>query len=132
MRGPRAQVVRFQMLKVWNQVPSVVFVDPPQHVCCRLDWSLRQEGLNFSCLVIGLPTEQGVLVKALPTPSATGVRRAQTGADHVTEARLLHQTNRAGLADAANGQDNVEARTCLLYTSPSPRDATLSRMPSSA
>ena len=24
------------------------------------------------------------------------------------------------------------ARTCLLYTSPSPRDATLSRMPSSA
>ena len=27
---------------------------------------------------------------------------------------------------------NVYARTCLLYTSPSPRDATLSRMPSSA
>ena len=26
----------------------------------------------------------------------------------------------------------VEAETCLLYTSPSPRDATLSRMPSSA
>ena len=25
-----------------------------------------------------------------------------------------------------------QARTCLLYTSPSPRDATLSRMPSSA
>ena len=28
--------------------------------------------------------------------------------------------------------DNVIYRTCLLYTSPSPRDATLSRMPSSA
>ena len=28
--------------------------------------------------------------------------------------------------------DNLEAYTCLLYTSPSPRDATLSRMPSSA
>ena len=26
----------------------------------------------------------------------------------------------------------VESRGCLLYTSPSPRDATLSRMPSSA
>ena len=26
----------------------------------------------------------------------------------------------------------VLAKTCLLYTSPSPRDATLSRMPSSA
>ena len=28
--------------------------------------------------------------------------------------------------------DQSEALTCLLYTSPSPRDATLSRMPSSA
>ena len=27
---------------------------------------------------------------------------------------------------------NVILKTCLLYTSPSPRDATLSRMPSSA
>ena len=30
------------------------------------------------------------------------------------------------------GVDNRIARPCLLYTSPSPRDATLSRMPSSA
>ena len=29
-------------------------------------------------------------------------------------------------------QATVKACTCLLYTSPSPRDATLSRMPSSA
>ena len=29
-------------------------------------------------------------------------------------------------------EDNADALTCLLYTSPSPRDATLSRMPSSA
>ena len=29
-------------------------------------------------------------------------------------------------------QGNKQARACLLYTSPSPRDATLSRMPSSA
>ena len=28
--------------------------------------------------------------------------------------------------------DQVDDRICLLYTSPSPRDATLSRMPSSA
>ena len=26
----------------------------------------------------------------------------------------------------------IDSETCLLYTSPSPRDATLSRMPSSA
>ena len=29
-------------------------------------------------------------------------------------------------------QENQDYTTCLLYTSPSPRDATLSRMPSSA
>ena len=29
-------------------------------------------------------------------------------------------------------KNNVESYHCLLYTSPSPRDATLSRMPSSA
>ena len=28
--------------------------------------------------------------------------------------------------------DEIEDKSCLLYTSPSPRDATLSRMPSSA
>ena len=33
---------------------------------------------------------------------------------------------------AVNFDDANEAYTCLLYTSPSPRDATLSRMPSSA
>ena len=30
------------------------------------------------------------------------------------------------------GEENLESFSCLLYTSPSPRDATLSRMPSSA
>ena len=33
---------------------------------------------------------------------------------------------------AANDKNTIQVRSCLLYTSPSPRDATLSRMPSSA
>ena len=67
---------------------------------------------------------------------------------------LLHKLSRAALEDQAakelqeevNGVFDVQAvlaqvvralprmqlGTCLLYTSPSPRDATLSRMPSSA
>ena len=36
-------------------------------------------------------------------------------------------------ADQLEGDSNIfESRTCLLYTSPSPRDRTRSRMPSSA
>ena len=36
------------------------------------------------------------------------------------------------LLSSANARAQAVADTCLLYTSPSPRDATLSRMPSSA
>ena len=38
------------------------------------------------------------------------------------------------IEDKTNPEKNLshEFRNCLLYTSPSPRDATLSRMPSSA
>ena len=40
---------------------------------------------------------------------------------------------REALEKAANYlNEKIEAIPCLLYTSPSPRDATLSRMPSSA
>ena len=40
--------------------------------------------------------------------------------------------NFADLAKSYGGYGEVVHKTCLLYTSPSPRDATLSRMPSSA
>ena len=36
------------------------------------------------------------------------------------------------ILDAVVGGTFVEEEPCLLYTSPSPRDATLARMPSSA
>ena len=36
------------------------------------------------------------------------------------------------IKDAIKGSTFIYATSCLLYTSPSPRDATLSRMPSSA
>ena len=46
------------------------------------------------------------------------------------EWKLLNQGEPTGLQ--AREPQLAEARACLLYTSPSPRDATLSRMPSSA
>ena len=41
--------------------------------------------------------------------------------------------NDASVTDLCDGVDGLDdGEICLLYTSPSPRDATLSRMPSSA
>ena len=53
-----------------------------------------------------------------------GVRRGYNFSDNVLRASVLRDPD--GLR--ANTKDN----TCLLYTSPSPRDGLLSRMPSSA
>ena len=46
---------------------------------------------------------------------------------------LMPNNPRAGgVSRRIEGDDRSELKACLLYTSPSPRDATLSRMPSSA
>ena len=41
-------------------------------------------------------------------------------------------SGKSTLSNILSGKKGYEVSGCLLYTSPSPRDATLSRMPSSA
>ena len=47
-------------------------------------------------------------------------------------ATLADGSNRVTVVLRNNTRDWLQIKNCLLYTSPSPRDATLSRMPSSA
>ena len=54
-----------------------------------------------------------------------------SGADVIKGARLRYRTWDQQLADALTA-DFAMDQACLLYTSPSPRDRTRSRMPSSA
>ena len=49
------------------------------------------------------------------------------GIDHITVSKQLDRNN-----SSVNVDYLKELQTCLLYTSPSPRDRTRSRMPSSA
>ena len=54
----------------------------------------------------------------------------ELGAERVTVGRTITETDI--VMHAMHSGDFYPHHTCLLYTSPSPRDATLSRMPSSA
>ena len=62
------------------------------------------------------------------------VERASRGVLLNTGARIIDIASGGVLSDInrTTGMDTVGLLACLLYTSPSPRDATLSRMPSSA
>ena len=61
----------------------------------------------------------------------SGQCQASTGVAFLDH--MLHQISSHGLIDLEiNAVGDTHIDDCLLYTSPSPRDATLSRMPSSA
>ena len=67
------------------------------------------------------------------------MKRLGVNIDHIATVRNARGENHpdpyhAALQVVKMGADSVtiHLRDCLLYTSPSPRDATLSRMPSSA
>ena len=67
-----------------------------------------------------------------------GVNRYRAGQQEVDGTIMLygavggHMCSFAQLTDYSRGLEVGRRKACLLYTSPSPRDATLSRMPSSA
>ena len=77
------------------------------------------------CKSTGLKSHQVMMVGDSPRDLAMG-RAAGVG---MNVGVLTGTTTRADLEELA---DVVLDDICLLYTSPSPRDATLSRMPSSA
>ena len=63
------------------------------------------------------------------------------GHEHIRNIHLLEETEVSAVSDPDEGMrekavsltdGRAKAFTCLLYTSPSPRDGLLSRMPSSA
>ena len=68
-------------------------------------------------VVIKHPSEIGNFIEKPLTPSEWY---------HVTQEKINN------FAEATSDHQWIHVDDCLLYTSPSPRDATLSRMPSSA
>ena len=103
-----------------------VLVRPPRRL--RGVWYLSSGTLFDECT--------GAYLRSGSTQCRSPVWPGHSSLRSVTEVRLLFfnedclpylQTN-----SAHQPQTNTGSSGCLLYTSPSPRDATLSRMPSSA
>ena len=100
----------------------------------RIAAARESEGLVMCFTVymrhMSLTAERGAVNSPPQAKLAEAVGQRLASLDHgiVSVAGRVNQI--AGFADGFRRKG--EAETCLLYTSPSPRDATLSRMPSSA
>ena len=115
--------------------------DTIEAVACAARWletgaCLRRGGAGGRPGASPLGAGGGALARSVGAAAASGDARAARAACEVLEAAAAAGSLRPG-DDAeleALGAAHAQARssTCLLYTSPSPRDATLSRMPSSA
>ena len=62
----------------------------------------------------------------------TSIKDALDSAEAARKEMETLQTDNQRILKEARAEKEVMLKDCLLYTSPSPRDATLSRMPSSA
>ena len=110
--------------------------------------------LDVTPLSLGIETQGGVFTKLIEKNTTIPTRKSQifsTASDnqpavsiHVLQGeremagdnKTLGKFELVGIPPAPRGVPQIEVTfdidACLLYTSPSPRDATLSRMPSSA
>ena len=90
--------------------------------------------LNFGAAPMRYPVEGYVPLQA--SPDAAALAAVERGLGIFERLAVGGATCRreptAPAAAAAAEEEKEEKEDCLLYTSPSPRDATLSRMPSSA
>ena len=65
-------------------------------------------------------------------PGSTDFKNAETTLAQQSAAMEVEQRDKMRALMVKEAKLHFDTYTCLLYTSPSPRDATLSRMPSSA
>ena len=94
--------------------------------------SSEEQFKSFISLLEEHKTKDLMLIShdAIPTP---GTLKLLTNTSNKNTRTLVGRLARESIPDISVSKNFVEnGESCLLYTSPSPRDATLSRMPSSA
>eukprot|EP00656_Telonema_subtile_P031590 TRINITY_DN34559_c0_g1_i1.p1 TRINITY_DN34559_c0_g1~~TRINITY_DN34559_c0_g1_i1.p1 ORF type:complete len:296 (-),score=92.61 TRINITY_DN34559_c0_g1_i1:39-926(-) len=114
-----------------QQLTSTIGDSLQQHGLIDLVEVLTQDGVNQGILVREIPYVLDVLLRKLAFQGGDNVRTAVVSGLTQSFSPLKSSPSNAGLQaqfDAALRSPQA----CLLYTSPSPRDRTRSRMPSSA
>ena len=98
-------------------------------ITAQLVKELRERtGISMMDCKNALSETNGDVDAAIEVLRKKSVLKAEKKADRATNEGALV----VGVAETFGFIVEVNTETCLLYTSPSPRDATLSRMPSSA
>ena len=93
---------------------------------------LNQSNLNLN-LDLTTTTKQVFTSQIVVTGTKTFKRQTDSPVIvNVINSETLDNVQACNLSEGLKFQPGLRVETCLLYTSPSPRDATLSRMPSSA
>ena len=87
--------------------------------------------VNGLVTITGVPADGNMKLKVI-TPSGYRNTTRDAGSDDTVDSDVGIGTGLSALFSASMGNQTYMDIDCLLYTSPSPRDATLSRMPSSA
>ena len=111
-----------------NQVATLSVPEPSMIIAQPFDPSLMgaiEKAIRASDLGLN-PANDGKVVR-VPIPALTDDRRKELS-------RHVHKQAEEGrnVVRQARRDANERLKNCLLYTSPSPRDGLLSRMPSSA
>ena len=127
-RAARSRLVRAvrARVRVAASAGDDAEVTPERRLQLEKADALREEYDGVSTRARRLLTRGGRLAEKIDELTAAAERAMTLGADRdEDQARRL-------LRERAQVKEALDRTICLLYTSPSPRDATLSRMPSSA
>ena len=109
--------------------------DPEQDDLSNIDFIERLENAWSICEQFDLQTEiwRGRILRVVRDREKRGGDGRGTGFLQWLREMEISKSKAYSLIQLADSSDNlVEDGICLLYTSPSPRDGLLSRMPSSA
>ena len=114
---PEAEIVSWHV-----QVGDLIKVDQAM-ISVETAKAVVEVPSPFTGIVTKLYGSEGDLIKTYAALIDVDTKSTTSKSNNITE---------EALSSTMTENDSVTHSPCLLYTSPSPRDATLSRMPSSA